>query len=157
MKPNYNNNNRNNNRKRNNYFTQNIQRDGEYFIEKKMIQQLQNDAIRIFRELAKGDIDVNEYYGYLAHPTLSKVLNDAAIYNLIKYTEVLSALDFKIAAMSSYQQQVPQETINIREEYRCKHEVYNAIYYNIQNFIITKDANFIIAMIDQTRKYRRYI
>lgn len=158
-RPNYNRNKGgyNNNRRANNYFTQSIQRDGEDFIEKANPQKLKNDATRIFRDLAKGAVVVEDYYQYLANDKLLNAMEQVALGQFAKYSEVLNCINYKIGAVNHYGQSISNELSSIAQEYGWKVFVYEKIYYNLQNFKVTKDINYIIAMISQISNSRRYI
>lgn len=145
------------NKTRNNYFTQAVQRGGKDFIETTNIQQLQNDATRIFRDLAKGLIDINQCQDYLMNDRLATVLEQQAHQTYIYNSEIFYSIDYRIRGMEQCGIQVAPYLVSLREEWRLRVIVYQIILQNIQNFRVTKDINYIIAMSAQIASNRRYI
>ena len=150
----------NNARRQNNYFTQALQRNNnnfDQFIDNARIDQLQNDSVRIFRDLARNRIDVMQCEQYLSNDKLIQILEQEAWKTLIHNTEVFNSIDYRIHGMEYNQQQIDPYLISLRDEWRCRQEVYNIIYYNIQNFKVTKDINFILALSSQIGRNGRYV
>lgn len=145
------------NKTKNNYFTQAIQRCGKDFVNTANIQQLQYDAPRIFRDLAKGAVDIAQCQEYLMNERLATVLEQQALQTYIYNSEIFNSIDYRINGMAYNQQPVDQYIIALREEWKCRVAVYQIIHYNIQNFRVTKDVNFILAMAAQIANNRRYI
>lgn len=52
-------------RNNNNYFTREINNNGVLFLDKKNAKDLQLDAVKIFRDISRGRIDIREYSTYL--------------------------------------------------------------------------------------------
>jgi hypothetical protein len=69
---------KNNNKKRNNYFSDNIQRFGDGFIERFDAKKLRSDARRVFSDIAFGNIDFDKYWTYFTNPMFINALIDAA-------------------------------------------------------------------------------
>lgn len=74
---------RQNNKMSNNYFTQQIQRNGVNFLDGVRDDNLLRDAVRIFRDLARGNINIDQYGDYFSHPRL---LNAAITASYSKFT-----------------------------------------------------------------------
>lgn len=67
--------NRNNNKQNNrNYFAQQIQKNGENFLNQKTPRDLANDAERIFRDFVRGSVDLERYKDYILNPSLLETL-----------------------------------------------------------------------------------
>lgn len=57
----------NNKKKRENYFQQNINRLGNNFLDLLPLDKIKLDTVRVFRELARGNIDIDVYGKYFMH------------------------------------------------------------------------------------------
>lgn len=51
-------------KKRENYFQQNINKSGRNFMDTMPLDKMKSDCVRVFRELARGFIDINDYGDY---------------------------------------------------------------------------------------------
>lgn len=140
-----------------NYFAQAIQRGGTDFIDNTNIQQLQNDASKILRELARGNIDPNQYYNYLANDRLAYALSNVAYQNLIHYNEIYYSLWFRVDYLQRNNQPLSQYLVQLMQEYSWKTRVYDIIYSHIEAFRATKDISHIISMVSKISYYTRYI
>ena len=69
---------RNNNKKRSNYFSDNIERFGEGFLQRFDAKKLRSDARRVFSDIAFGNIDFDKYWSYFTEPMFINALIDAA-------------------------------------------------------------------------------
>lgn len=58
----------NKNKKSNDYFSNSIRHKGPGFIETKTSQDLQRDAIRVLRDLSRGNIDIEQHGHYFLEP-----------------------------------------------------------------------------------------
>lgn len=154
---NRNNNNRNNRRRINNYFTRGIQNGGPNFIDNINPKKLEFDSLNIFRDLARGGVDIEANKDQLANPKLITAMEKVAFENLVKYGEVSSAIQFKVTALSQQGIPISQETMAISNEYGWKVHVYERIYSHIQQFAYTGDIGYIVSLVPQISHYRRYI
>ena len=67
-----------NNKKRGNYFSDNIERFGEGFLQRFDAKKLRSDAKRVFSDIAFGNIDFDKYWSYFTEPMFINALIDAA-------------------------------------------------------------------------------
>lgn len=74
-----------NNNNNKNYFTDNISRFGEDFLKQKNPKNLDMDAIRVFRDLAKGKIEIEKYGKYFLDDTFIDALIKKADENFALY------------------------------------------------------------------------
>jgi hypothetical protein len=81
-----------NNKKRNNYFSDNIQKYGEGFIQKLDAKKLRSDARRVFSDIAFGNIDFDKYWAYFTDPMFVNALIDAANTKLMIHSVSYNAL-----------------------------------------------------------------
>lgn len=68
----------NNNKKQRNYFTNNIERYGDNFIEQFDAKKLRMDARRVFSDIAFGKIDYDKYWQYFTNSLFINALIDVA-------------------------------------------------------------------------------
>ena len=73
----------NNQKKKNNYFSDNIQKYGEGFIQRFDAKKLRSDARRVFSDIAFGNIDFDKYWSYFTEPMFVNALIDAATTKLM--------------------------------------------------------------------------
>ena len=64
----------NNQNRQNNYFSQQVQKNGESFLNQKTPRDMAQDAERIFRDLVRGKVDLSQYGGYILNPSLLETL-----------------------------------------------------------------------------------
>ena len=68
---------KNNKKMKNNYFTSMIDRYGEDFLNNMnygyLVNNIQKDSSRIFREMMGGNIDMTKYAKYFANPTFTNL------------------------------------------------------------------------------------
>lgn len=152
MKPN-----NNNNRKRNSYFSTNIQQKGENFLEQKNAQQLQNDAIRIFRDLARGNVDLEKYGEYFLDPMMIDACIIAATNKVMYHTISYNGVNYMINYLNSMMQAVDPNIIMVSEDHRKSMEVYTIILQNMQCIAQTKDLNYLPALINNISRFRQNI
>jgi hypothetical protein len=149
--------NNNKNKSNNNYFTRAAQQGGKDFIETTNIEQLQRDAVKIFRDLAANRIDVQRCQEYLTNDRLAGVLEQQAYITSIYNTEIYNSIDYRIRGMEWNHQIVSSYLMSLRDEWACREAVYQIIYSKLQEFKVTKDVNVILSMIYEIRKNRWYI
>ena len=64
----------NNNKNNNNYFSQNIKEFGEDFLKYKNPRTIEIEAGRVFRDLAKNNVDINKYGKYFLDKDFIRLL-----------------------------------------------------------------------------------
>lgn len=92
------------NKQNRNYFTQQIQKGGENFLNSKTPRDLSNDAERIFRDLVRGNIDVRQYSGFLLNPSLLETLITKAGTQYNYWWGIRTAVDNYIQQMNAMKQ-----------------------------------------------------
>ena len=137
---------------RENYFQQNINRAGPDFLETMPLDKLKLDVVRVFRDLARGNIDIDKYGKYFAEP---KFLEACIITADTKYNfHAVSA-----AGVGELLRQNMQgiNTYPIYEFHNNAANAYKIIssslveFRNVGNNVILNDLVFSLA------KYRNYI
>ena len=84
---------RQNNRKQDNYFTRSIQKKGLNFMSLKSSSEFEVDAIRVFRDLARGNINIDEY-GNTSAASIPIAISEMSEKNLLKKGDKLIAVGF---------------------------------------------------------------
>jgi len=138
--------NRNNNRQ-NNYFTQQIQKGGENFLNSKTPRDMAQDADRIFRDLVRGKIDVAQYSEYILNPSLLETLITKAAYQYNYWWVIRLSVENQINQMniskaSNIQVDANTEVIfnGVLNDVIAKYTVYEQLYNCLQIVRNTQNA-----------------
>ena len=136
----------------NNYFAQNIQRFGENFINQKSPRDIQFDSIRLFRDIAKQNIDFNKYGEYF--------LNDMFMNNIMvgansKYQ--LFKTNYDGVLLLSQQQPNDSIIMSVLENNRRCRDAYANIINALNMFRATQNINVLFQLSSILRDYRNNI
>lgn len=112
----------NHQKKRNNYFSDNIQRNGEGFLQQYDARKLRSDANRVFKDIAYGNIDFDKYWMYFTEPTFINALIDVANTKKMIHTTSYMALDQFTRTQTSTDIEV------VKRYHRRLMELYNLFY-----------------------------
>ena len=135
-----------------NYFQQNIQKFGENFLGQKNSNDMQLDAIRVFRDIARGNIDVEEEGKYFLHPQFLESCIVAAFSKLS-----LHSINFNGVNLLVSQGANDETTMSILEYDRRCAEAYTIIYNQLNNIRNTGDVNYLTVMVNNLKNYRNNI
>lgn len=135
-----------------NYFQQNIQKFGENFIGQKNAGELEMDAIRVFRDIARGNIDVERDGKYFLNPQFLECCITSASLKLSLYTTQYNGVLMLVNNGTT-----DQTTISILEYNKRCMEAYTFIYNHLNNIKVTGDPNYLITMSNNLRNYRNNI
>ena len=124
-------NNNQNKKPRPNYFSNNINKSGECFLDFKKAGDIQNDAPRIFRELARRSINLEVYGHYFLEKHFLENLIEVAKNKTIFHNITFQTMNYSINIMNMNGQLVDQDTINVAYTHKNICEVYNIIYYHL--------------------------
>lgn len=108
--------------KRKNYFSDNIQRNGENFLQQFDAKKLRNDARRIIMDIAFGNIDFDEYGIYFSDPQLINALIDVVYTKLVIHGTSFNGLDYMSKNITS------PDVENIKRYHRRLMEAYQLFY-----------------------------
>ena len=111
-----------NQKKRNNYFSDNIQRNGEGFLQQYDARKLRSDANRVFKDIAYGNIDFDKYWMYFTEPMFINALIDVANTKRIIHTTSFMALE------QFTQMQTSSDIEVVKRYHRRLMEAYNLFY-----------------------------
>ncbi len=146
-----------NNKPKFNWFTQQIQQNGVDFIDKMRPQDFTNNLERIVRDIVKGKCDINQVGTYIANPIM---LQNLILFSNEQYNRnevIRNALDFTINYCSNNGITPHPLEVKLREEHRCKANIYKTC---MDKFIIlqqTGDPNILVALVNELNPYRYYI
>lgn len=108
--------------KRKNYFSENVQRNGENFLQQFDAKKLRNDSRRIIMDIAFGNIDFDDYGIYFSDPQLINALIDVVYTKLTIHRTSYNALDYMSREVTS------SDIENIKRYHRRLVEVYQLYY-----------------------------
>lgn len=100
-------------KQRDNYFKQQIKRLGPNFLECKTSEELAYDSMRIFRDIASGNIDVNTEAVYLTNPKLLPICTTVAHSKVFYYQTLAIGLDMLNNNYSAMVGVIPKETYDV--------------------------------------------
>ena len=139
----------NNKKKRTNYFQQNIDRAGPNFMEGYPLDRMRMDAVKVFRELARGNIDIDIYGKYFYNDNFIEACITTAE---IKYNfHLVSAMGVERLIRDNVQGK------NIFDVYEFHNNACNAYYIIMSSFVEfkrTRDINVINTLVLNLTKYR---
>ncbi len=145
----------NNNRKPNNYFTQQIQKNGVNFLDTARDDNLARDCVRIFRDLARGNIDIGQYGDYFLNPRLISAAISTAYSKQVLYGTCKVGLDLLINSPMS-DQNYPHAPV-IMNSYSRSFEAYSFILENLMALKNTGNIDFLYTLASNINKYRNDI
>lgn len=135
---------------RKNYFDYQIERFGESFLSRKNPQNLQQDAMRIFKDMAYGNIDVRQYECYFRDQQLLESMLLEADRNYRFHH--ISYYGVEQLRSNPY---FPQDEVNNVSAYHKEvSDFYGVIFNGLTNFKVSNDIEYLIITIGQIRKYR---
>ena len=144
----------NNNKNQNNYFTQNIREKGEDFIHYKSPRDLQNDALKIFRELARGQIDISKHGKYFLDPQFLASCVQAAQSKYQYHAISQTGVDMYITQIMSKGSMPDDITIGVKEDHKRKAEAYGLIYQSLCSISYTYDINSLFVLVSKLQNYK---
>mgnify|MGYP004470986765 CR=1 FL=1 len=145
---------RQNNRKQDNYFTRSIQKKGLNFMSLKSSSEFEVDAIRVFRDLARGNINIDEYGEYFLNEIFLDSCIKTAYSNLTK--NELSFKGMQLLYKESYEKfnYVDVNIPTLMEYYRKMSEIYRIIYSYLNLVKETKETIYLVVLSDALYEYR---
>lgn len=132
-----------------NYFQQNIQKFGPDFLKAKNADVLQTDAIRIFRDIARGNVNIEVDGPYFLDPQFMESCITAATLKLslhtINYNGVLGLVNSGIN---------DPMTLKVLDYNKRSMEGYNIILTHLNNIRSSGDPNYLMSMASNLHNYR---
>ena len=142
----------NKNKKRENYFQQNINRLGPNFMDSLPLDRMKLDAVKVFRELARGNVDIDIYGKYF--------LNEKFLEACISTAETKH--NFHLVSAMGVNELLTQNVQgqNIYAVYDFHNNAAHAYYliaYKLTEFRNIKDMYSLSDLVLNLAKYRYYI
>ena len=150
---------KNNNKQRRNYFeNEKTRANGDPdFLEKKNFLQLQNDAVRIFKDLARGSIDVFQYEEYFQNRNFLNAIMKVAQNNVVKSSLVKYYIDTGIARNDFLHGVMPDMVYTVENEFKLEIEAYTIIYSGLLTYSVSNNIADLIPMVSSLAKYRNIL
>lgn len=139
----------NHNNNNNNYFTQNIKELGENFLRHKTPRDLEFDANRIFRDLAKAKIQIEKFGGYFLDDTLSMCLMKVANEKYIYYNVIWSGVNMLLQAQPSN-----GEVLSVFQKVSRSREAYLTILSCLDAVKKSQDFHYLYGLVSQLNQFR---
>lgn len=147
-------NNRGGNNNQNNYFTRNIKDKGNDFVYMKTAKDLEYDAPTVFRDIAKGRVDINKFGGYFLCPqfmeSMLKVAHEKYMYHIISFNGV----NMMITEYMNKGQMVDKVVIEVNENHKRLSEAYSIIYQTLMYVRTTQDITNLYILPSQLSIYK---
>lgn len=145
------------NKKKHNYFTQNISRNGENFLNGKNSRDLQFDTPRILRDIAKGSLDVRDYYNYFCNRQLINSIIITCQDKIAFHGSSHLACDFFVRNASYANMYVPDNMYMVLDTHKNTALLYNIVLQAFSMFNETLNIDILLPMAGELRNYRQYI
>ena len=151
-------NNKGNNRPMNNFFIKMIQKYGEDFLEKANSGELANGIPSLFRDLAKGRIDVSKHGHYFLDPRFVNICmieaNSKLQYYIVHTKSLVEFMNNHSANMDANEYQIYQQTLTNDQK---SNEAYYIIVCFLDAMQKVWDQNLVFSVVAALRQYRSNI
>lgn len=143
------------NNNNNNYFTQNIQKFGKDFLLYKNAKELEQESNKIFRELARGRVDLEKHGHYfLNQQFLESCIVNA--YNKYTYHNIsFTGINYFVINQPGAGQDM--NIITVLEQHRRSAEAYCIILQTLNTIKSTYDYSYLYGLYDKLKNYRNYL
>lgn len=136
----------------NNYFKQNIQKYGKDFIEKMNARDMQVNVVRVFRDLARGNINAKTEGEYFLNPQFMEACIVAAHSKLVMHSAHYNGVNMMVQSGNT-----DQNILQVLEYDRRCMEAYNIILSNLQAIQASGNTEYLVVMANNLRNYRNNI
>lgn len=147
-------NNKKGNKNQNNYFIQNIREKGKDFIHYKNPRELQNDALKIFRELARGQINIEDHGMYFLDPQFLASCVYAAESKYQYHAISQTGVDMYITQIMNSGSMPDSIVVGVKEDHKRKAEAYGLIYQSLCSISYTYDINSLYVLVSKLQNYK---
>lgn len=141
-----------NNNNQSNYFTQNIKQYGENFLKYKTPKDIEYDCIKIFRELAKGRIDIPKCGPYF----LDAQFLESCLHGAIQKYNYHNVSFNGINCMVTMNQNLLNDntTMGILSDHKKSVTAYNLIITILNNIKLTGDFTYLFTLVNQLQPFK---
>lgn len=157
---NNNNNKGNNNRNNYNYFSQEIQRNGANFLDRKSASDIQKDAPNIFRQLSRGKIDISQNIEYFRNEYFLQNCIDVAQtkfnYHSVSRLGIQTLMNVRANDPSYTQMEYDLYNAVFSEHQACE-IAHKIILDHLTIFKNTEDQNSLLIMVGLLTQYRNVL
>ena len=137
-----------------NYFKQNIQKYGKDFIDKMNARDMQVNTVRVFRDLARGNINPKTEGEYFLNPQFMDACLVAAHSKLVMHSTHYNGVSMLIQNMGP---SATQEMYQVADyDKRCM-DAYTTIMSGLQAIQATGNVEYLYTMANNLRNYRNNI
>lgn len=150
---------KNNNQKKkgNDYFTQSIQQYGENFLQYKNARDLEMDAIKVFRGLARGNINIDRYGCYFLEPQFLNACVQAAYSKYVYFKISQDGVNLLNDTIYASGVTPDPNIIMILDHHKKSAEAYNIILAGLNNIRTTNDINYLFCLANSLSDYKNYV
>lgn len=138
-----------NNNNINNYFSQNIKEFGENFLKYKNPKNIENDAMRVFRDLARRKVDIDKYGSYFLDDTFITILIKVASEKYIYFNVAWTGVDL----LANTSQPNP-DVINVLDKLSRSKQAYNIILLALNEIKRTRNYAYLYSLVSQLNQFR---
>ena len=139
-----------------NYFSQNIQENGENFLDYKNAQDMLKDAARIIKDLANENIDINKYYYFFQEPKVIDACIQYVWTQLQEFAFISMSIDFSINNRGKGV--IPDPiSMSLQNKYRNKKDIFEHIYNSLSYYKACGDVNILYVLAKTMNNNRYYI
>lgn len=148
-----------NNRKPNNYFEQQKSRLGENFLQTKNSRELQFDAIRVFRDVVRGKLDVREYGAHFLDTQFMESCLTSASQKQAFHQISFNGVNMLTMAVQQQSPNIPVDPMILATlDYHQKAaDAYALLLQGLNAVKQTGDIEYLLPIANQLRNYRDYV
>lgn len=138
----------------NGYFSKEIQRNGENFLDYKNPRNLEGDSIRLFRDLANDRVNIEQHGHYLLQPQFLEALIQASYSKLVLHDISYNSINFYMNNLVQNNIQPDVNMPSVLEYHRRRCEAYSVIHNALLYLKSSKDLNYLYVLKNNISRYR---
>lgn len=148
----------NRNKRRDGYFDKEIQQNGEDFLRYKTPIDIQNAAQRIFRDIARGNIDPIKHSKYFLDKGFNINLTNYAVQKFNYHNISYMALSHYYTTLLYSGTPIDDLFISVMNDHKMKLEAYTLISSTLNSIITSGDGySPLVYLMSELSKYRRVL
>lgn len=149
----------NNNKPKSNYFAQEIQKKGENFLEGKTSKDMQWDAQRVFRDLARGNVNIDQYYIYFLEVQFLDNCIKFAYDKMTEHNYCFMGTNLLFTQLGCTNQMMCQpqqmnELLAVVNKHKRSYEAYSMIFTSLNNLKLCGDPAILKVLSNNLKNYR---
>lgn len=144
----------NNNNNNNSYFARNIREKGVDFLNYISPRELTNDALKVFREIARGQVDLHQYGEYFLNPQFLECCLQAA-YNKYSFSSIShTGVDMLITDTMNRGMMPDNLMISVKESHKRTAEAYSIIWQTLNSIAMSGDLSNLYVLVNKLQNYK---